>query len=298
MNMISYTSCPCCGSDNIFQKLAARDHTVSKEKFEIWHCSSCTIRFTQNVPDQSSIGKYYQSENYISHTDTRKGLVNSLYHIIRKKTLHQKQRLVEKFTGSTNGNLLDIGAGTGAFSSHMKNSGWNVLGLEPDETTRRRAFELHGISLQSSGELFKLEPASFDAVSMWHVLEHVHALHDYLDKINKILKPYGKAFIAVPNYTSYDAGVYEEYWAAYDVPRHLFHFSPKSMKLLIKKHGMTLERLLPMWYDSFYVSMLSEQYKYGKPDNINAVKNGLLSNLKTAGNHEKCSSVIYVIKKV
>ncbi len=297
MGIINYAYCPCCGSDNMFHKLTAKDHTVSEEKFEVWHCNACSIRFTQNIPDQSSIGRYYQSENYISHTDTKKGLINSIYHIVRKRTLHQKQRLVEKFTGYKNGNLLDLGAGTGAFSSHMKDAGWNVIGLEPDETTRLRAFELHGISLQGTDALFISAPASFEAVSMWHVLEHVHALHDYLEQINRVLKPSGKAFIAVPNYTSFDAEVYKEYWAAYDVPRHLYHFSPRSMKLLIEKHGMKLNLLQPMWYDSFYVSLLSEQYKTGKPGNMHAAKNGLLSNLKAFNNPGKCSSVIYVIGK-
>ncbi len=298
MGIINYASCPCCDSNDITKKLTAKDYTVSKENFEIWHCNACSARFTQDIPDPSSIGKYYQSENYISHTDTKKGLVNSLYHIVRKRTLYQKQRLIEQFSGLKNGSLLDIGAGTGAFASHMKKAGWTVLGLEPDETTRQRAFDLHEISLQSTGELFKLAPQSFDAVSMWHVLEHVHPLHDYLNQINKVLKPSGRAFIAVPNYTSYDAELYKGYWAAYDVPRHLYHFSPGSMKLLIEKHGMQLDRLQPMWYDSFYVSMLSEQYKSEKSNNFRAFINGLRSNITAYSNYEKCSSVIYVVKKV
>jgi SAM-dependent methyltransferase len=297
MSRITYTNCPCCGSPDIASGLTAKDHTVSRESFEIWQCSACTARFTQQVPDQSDIGAYYQSEDYISHSDTKKGLVNSLYHIVRKRTLRQKQQLVEQFTATKKGNLLDIGAGTGAFSAFMQKEGWNVVGLEPDDATRRRATQLHGIHLQSTSELFNLEPASFDAITMWHVLEHVHALHDYTLQVQKLLKPRGKAFIAVPNYTCYDAAVYGEYWAAYDVPRHLYHFSPLSMKLLVENFGMKLEKSLPMWYDSFYVSMLSEQYKSGHSNNARAFINGLLSNMKALGKPEKCSSVIYVIGK-
>jgi SAM-dependent methyltransferase len=296
MDSIIYTNCPSCGSGSVAQKLVAIDYTVSKEQFGIWQCDNCSLRFTQNVPGQSSIGKYYQSENYISHTDTKKGLVNSLYHLIRKRTLHQKQRLIETVTGVKTGNLLDIGAGTGAFCSYMKKAGWNVLGLEPDEMTRNRALELYGISLQAIDHLFE-QDKTYDAVTMWHVLEHVHPLHEYIDQVKKVLKPNGRAFIAVPNYTSYDAAKYKEYWAAYDVPRHLYHFSPASMKWLIEKHGMIVEKIQPMWYDSFYVSMLSEQYKYGRPGNLNAFKNGFLSNLKASGNNEKCSSLIYIIAK-
>lgn len=298
MDRITYIYCPCCGSDDIHEKLSATDYTVSKEQFAIWHCNTCSARFTQNIPDQSLIGKYYQSENYISHTDTKKGLVNSLYHIVRKRTLRHKEQLIKYFTAILKGDLLDIGAGTGAFASHLKNAGWNVVGVEPDEATRRLAFELHDISLQTAEDLFKFPPASFDAVTMWHVLEHVHALHEYLEQINIILKLTGKAFIAVPNYTSYDGELYKEYWAAYDVPRHLYHFSPRAMRLLIEKHGMKVEAIQPMWYDSFYVSLLSEQYKTGEPGNVTAAINGLLSNINAVGNHKKCSSLIYIIRKV
>ena len=295
MDKHKYHDCPCCGSANIKYKLTAIDHTLSGEKFEIWECDACTVRFTQNAPVQSAIGRYYQSENYISHTDTKKGLINSLYHIIRKQTLRQKQQLVEKITGVKQGSLLDIGAGTGAFAAYVKAAGWQVTALEPDELTRQRATELYGISLQNNEQLFSLPPASFDAITLWHVLEHVHALHEYIDQILKVLKPGGKAFIAVPNYTSYDAETYQENWAAYDVPRHLYHFSPLAMKKLMAKHGMKVEKLLPMWYDSFYVSMLSEQYKNGKPANVSAFKSGLLSNLKAGEDYSRCSSVIYVV---
>ncbi|MEO5999816.1 MAG: class I SAM-dependent methyltransferase [Chitinophagaceae bacterium] len=297
MDIITYSHCPCCGSDAIFPKITAKDYTVSGDKFEIWQCQACTARFTQNIPGRQFIGTYYQSENYISHTDTKKGFINSLYHLVRKRTLHQKQKQLEKITGITNGSLLDIGAGTGAFSRYMKNAGWSVLGLEPDEATRQRALELYSISLKSMDELFTLSAESFDAVTMWHVLEHVHSLHEYLNQINIVLKLQGRAFIAVPNYTSYDAVIYREFWAAYDVPRHLYHFSPLSMKLLVEKHAMKLYGVQPMWYDSFYVSMLSQQYKTGVSGNLQAFKNGLLSNLKASSNHEKCSSLIYIIGK-
>ena len=298
MDKINYAHCPSCGSQSISPKITVKDYTVSGEKFEIWQCATCSIRFTQDIPSQSSIGNYYKSENYISHTDTKKGFVNSLYHIIRKRTLRQKQMLVERISGIKKGKLLDIGAGTGAFSGYMKDASWEVLGLEPDEATRQRAFELYGITLQSTDELFKLSPGSFDVVSMWHVLEHVHNLHEYLDLIRSVLKFSGKAFIAVPNYTSYDAELYKEFWAAYDVPRHLYHFSPNSMKLLLENHGMKLDGLQPMWFDSFYVSMLSQRYKNGSPGYLQAFKNGLLSNLKASSHPERCSSLIYIVEKV
>ncbi len=295
--MIHYTGCPICNSNNIQEQLSAKDHTVSQQTFSIWHCNACTARFTQDVPAQDAIGAYYASENYISHSDTKKGIINSLYHLVRKRTLGAKRRLVINTTGIIKGAILDIGCGTGAFLNTMKEAEWSITGLEPDAIARAKAAELYNIHPQEPGKLFELAPASFNAITMWHVLEHVHELHAYIRQIENLLAPTGKAFIAVPNYTSKDADIYKEHWAAYDVPRHLYHFSPQSMETLLGQHGLKLITVKPMWFDSFYVSMLSEQYKNGKGNIIKAVFNGFISNLKAWGNTRKCSSVIYVISK-
>jgi 2-polyprenyl-3-methyl-5-hydroxy-6-metoxy-1,4-benzoquinol methylase len=295
--MIHYTACPICNSNNIQEQLSAKDYTVSQNVFSIWYCNACTARFTQDVPGQDAIGAYYASENYISHSDTKKGIINSLYHLVRKRTLGAKRRLVINATGITKGAILDIGCGTGAFLNTMKEADWNITGLEPDNIARTKAAELYAIHPQEPDKLFELTQASFNAITMWHVLEHVHELHVYINQIEKLLAPAGKVFIAVPNYTSKDADIYKEYWAAYDVPRHLYHFSPQSMETLLAQHGLKLTAVKPMWFDSFYVSMLSEQYKNGKGNIVKAVFNGFMSNLKAWGNTRKCSSVIYVISK-
>jgi 2-polyprenyl-3-methyl-5-hydroxy-6-metoxy-1,4-benzoquinol methylase len=291
--IIHHTACPVCDSADIHPVLVARDYTVSKEIFEIAECRHCTARFTQNIPDADSIGRYYQSENYISHSNTSKGLVNRLYHRVRKITLNQKRSLVESVTGSKNGNLLDVGAGTGLFVDTMRAAGWKVTGLEPDEAARNRAREMK-ILLNDNKDLFHLPAASFDAITLWHVLEHVHDLHGYLQQLKKLLQDNGKLIIAVPNYTSADASAYKEFWAAYDVPRHLYHFSPKAMKLLLNKHGFKLQSTHPQWFDSFYVSLLSEQYRKGKSNFVGGVWNGLRSNVNTLTETNKCSSLIYV----
>jgi len=297
LEIINYTNCPVCGSHNLFPVFEAKDYTVSSRLFALWECKHCSLRFTQDAPAAAFIGQYYQSDNYISHSDTKQGLVNTLYHHVRKRTLTHKQKLIARITGQDKGSLLDIGSGTGAFASHMEKAGWKVMGLEPDEQTRRRAHERYSIQLKPSEELFSISPGSYDAVTMWHVLEHVHDLHGYIHQLQRILKVTGKAFIAVPNYTSYDASVYKQYWAAYDVPRHLYHFSPAAMKMLLTKHQLKLLRTEPMWYDSFYVSMLSEKYKTGAPGYMKAFFSGISSNLRAAVDKEKCSSLIYVIEK-
>jgi len=294
---ITYLNCPVCQATPVKQVLTAKDYTVSGEQFEIWECDRCHLRFTQNIPIADSIGRYYSSSNYISHSNTSKGLVNRLYHLVRKITLRQKKNLLQSATGSSTGALLDIGAGTGAFASYMQSQGWSVSALEPDETARRIARETNGISLLPSDQLFQLAPDSFDAITLWHVLEHVHTLHEYIDRLKALLKQNGKLFIAVPNYTSYDAQHYNNFWAAYDVPRHLYHFSPTSMEKLLTGHGLDLVAIKPMWYDSFYVSLLSEKYKTGNGSLLKGGWTGLLSNIKTIFRKDRCSSLIYIVSR-
>src|SRR5688572_30196031 len=136
-NRVHYSHCPVCSSSSINPLLTVKDYTVSKEEFVIWQCGACTLRFTQDVPDAESIGAYYQSEDYISHTNTSKGLVNQLYQRVRKLTLEQKAKLIQEVTGLTKGSLLDVGCGIGAFVHTMKTKGWQAEGLEPDANTRR-----------------------------------------------------------------------------------------------------------------------------------------------------------------
>ena len=295
---IHYNNCPVCKSENISKFFTAKDFTVSHELFEVWHCAACSFRFTQNIPLAENIGTYYQSSAYVSHSDTQEGLINRLYHRVRNYTLQTKRKLIQQQTGLQQGALLDVGAGTGAFSYTMKLAGWNITGLEPDQTARQNAQSKYQLALRSPEELYQLQADQFDAITMWHVLEHVHDLHGYLENYHRILKSSGRLIIAVPNYTSHDADVYKEYWAAYDVPRHLYHFSPKSMQLLAETKGFTVKAYKPMWFDSFYVSMLSEQYKNGKGNLVAAIWNGLISNIKTIANNKKCSSVIYVLAKL
>lgn len=296
-NKIHYNNCPVCGSASIMQVLEARDYTVSQERFVIWECAECKLRFTQDVPSINDIGAYYQSENYISHSNTSKGIVNALYHRVRKITLRSKQKLITKITGKPHGTLLDVGAGTGAFAAFMIQEGWQVTALEPDLNTIEKAKQLHNITLLPSSELFTLPPAQFDVITLWHVLEHVHDLHGYLRKFHELLKPDGMLVIAVPNYTSGDASNYKESWAAYDVPRHLYHFAPPSITRLLEKHGFIHQQSLPMWFDSFYVSLLSEKYKTGTQNLLSAFVKGIASNLSAVKDNSKASSLIYIAQK-
>lgn len=297
MSLQVYSACPVCSSDAIRKVLVVKDQSVSQEIFEIWECSSCTARFTQKVPHENQISRYYKSDDYISHTDTGKGIINTLYHVIRKRTLANKKRIIEKYTGVRKKRLLDIGAGTGAFAAYMQQLGWQVIAVEPDADTRQRAILKYQLGVSDVDLLWKLEKRSIDVITMWHVLEHVHDLHGYMNQIQELLTDNGKAFIAVPNYTSLDGNYYKEFWAAYDVPRHLYHFSPASINSLLHTHKLLLTGMQPMWYDSMYISMLSEKYKNGRSNFLNALITGTRSNFNALGNREQCSSVIYIIEK-
>lgn len=293
--MKHYTECPVCKSKNFTQTLKAKDHLVSGELFQISECTECHLRFTNPIPDETEISKYYQSQDYISHTNTSQGLINKTYQFVRNITLIGKRNLIQKESEIKTGKILDIGCGTGEFLNTMQKSDWNVFGLEPDEGARKLAGSNYQLQIDSPDKLFEFSENSFDVITMWHVLEHVHRLDDNMKQISKILKPDGILLIAVPNYTSYDADYYHNNWAAYDVPRHLYHFSPRSMRTLLNRFHLKLKKMKRMPFDSFYVSMLSEKYKGGSI--FNAFWSGLWSNSKALFNIEKCSSIIYINHK-
>jgi len=294
-SVVHYTQCPVCSSQQIHPLLTVKDYTVSGEPFVIWQCSHCCLRFTQDVPNENAIGSYYKSPDYVSHTNTNKGLINRAYQKVRAVTLQQKAKLIVQYTGMEKGNILDVGCGVGAFLYTMKEKGWQVTGTEPDAGARMVAKETFGIDALDSAALATLPQHSFQAITLWHVLEHIHQLHEYIDTLKKLLAANGKLFIAVPNYQSLDAAIYGLAWAAYDVPRHLYHFTPKAMEVLMQQHGLQIIAKKPMWFDSFYISLLSSKYRNGRTHWLSATINGLRSNAKALGNVDQCSSVIYII---
>jgi 2-polyprenyl-3-methyl-5-hydroxy-6-metoxy-1,4-benzoquinol methylase len=285
-------SCPVCGSRYLTPVFTVIDHFLTKESFEILECNECQLRFTQDAPSKNSIGRYYSSDNYISHGSDNKKPVDRIYHMVRNRTLAIKRSLVCKATRKKAGRLLDIGAGTGAFVDFMRRSGWDAAGAEPDQKAVANAKAVYGLELMNTESLFALD-RRFDAITMWHVLEHVHDLHEYMQLLKSLKTDDGKIFIAVPNYLSKDAQTYGKWWAAYDVPRHLYHFSPESMRRLTALHGLRVTAVHPMWFDSFYVSMLSQKYRGGSM--LPAIANGMLSNLNALRDRNRASSQIYVV---
>lgn len=292
--MHQYQFCPVCNAEAFRPFINCKDYTVSKETFQIVECNDCGFKFTHPIPNISDLGNYYRSEDYISHSNTKKGLVSQLYHLVRNQTLKQKLKLISTLV--SRGTILDYGCGTGMFLNSCKKDGWNSFGIEPDSGARKIATEMNLNTFANKQELLdELGTNQFNAITLWHVLEHVTDLTETLNLFKSRLDNNGVLVIAVPNYKSHDAQHYNQFWAAYDVPRHLYHFDKSSIENLLARHGFKLQETKPMKFDSFYVSMLSEKYKTGSIRYFKALYRGFVSNLKAraSGNY---SSLIYVFK--
>ena len=275
--------------NNIFFK-KVKDYSVSKEIFELHHNPEYDLLITFPKPSLEKLPSYYESEDYISHTDGKRSLFERMYHMIKNIALKNKVKLIN--AKSQKGKLLDIGAGTGDFLVVAKNDGWDATGIEPSEKAKSIAIN-KGVNFENN--LSDLKDHSFDVITMWHVLEHVPNLEEYILELKRLLKSTGTILIAVPNFKSFDAEYYGRFWAAYDVPRHIWHFSRIAIKKLFAEKEMELVEVLPMKFDSFYVSLLSEKYKTGKMNFIKAFFVGLKSN-KSGNQTNEYSSHIYVIK--
>lgn len=299
MPIITITNCPVCGSDDLKKVFDAVDHFSSGEVFPLFDCAHCGFRFTNNFPSEDTIGRYYDSPEYISHSDSDKGMINRLYHYFRKRMLRKKVDLVAAHASGNPIRLLDIGCGTGYFLQAAKERGWIVSGIEKDKKARERATIRSGLTVSDENGFWKIENSSFDVVTLWHVLEHLENLNETIRKIHEVITPDGIAVLALPNCGSYDAGFYQERWAAYDIPRHLWHFSPKTVEKLVAKYQLEIVKKVRMPLDAFYISLLSEKYKgsnpliqYGRAFGI-----GMIGFLRSLSDLKQSSSIIYIVKK-
>ena len=292
--MFHAKKCIVCEGKNLKRHIESVDFSVSKEVFQIVKCESCNFVFTNPRPFDINLSKYYISDNYISHTDSNKGVFEKIYQIIRKFAIRQKFRLITSYVKT--GEILDIGCGTGDFLNKCKQNNWNTTGIEPSKIAREKAISNYSLNIKESTELNYLE-GEFDIITMWHVLEHVTELNQTIIDLNKILNDNGNLVIAVPNLNSYDASYYQKYWAAYDLPIHLYHFTEETITRVFQKHKFKLVKSKGMVFDSFYVSLLSEEYKSGSKNFIKAMTIGLISNIVAIFTNRGFSSTIYVFEK-
>ena len=284
--------CPVCTSHNINHIITAEDFLITREKFQIYSCDKCGLRFTNPRPNDDQLAGYYDSSEYISHSNESASLVDGLYKIARTFTLRRKRKLIEKL--SLNKRLLDVGCGTGHFIDYCQQHGWQVNGVEPNDIARTQAEDKTKIIIQH--DLSEIVDASYEVITLWHVLEHLSDLEQTMNQLKSLLAPGGVLIIAVPNFDAYEATVFDEYWAAYDVPRHLYHFNRKALAQLSKKHGLKIVRTYPMKLDSFYISLLSNKNKNNSNKYISSFITGLLSNIY-ALKSKNYSSLIYQIEK-
>ena len=285
------STCPICDSTKFQKKSDIKDYSISQEIFGLVTCANCSFVITSPRPEDDRLFEYYKSEDYISHSGTKKGFVNKLYHQFQKLNLRLKFNAISR--NVPRGTWMDYGAGNGAFLNFLKSKNISSEGFEPDEKARTLGAK-KGTKINDSA-LYKINTKEYAAITMWHVLEHVPNLNEIISSHHSNLISNGILTIAVPNYLSYDSCYYKNYWAALDVPRHLWHFSEKDIKALLSKHGFEHIKTKPMPFDSYYVSMLSEKYKNGIL--LRGTVIGMISNIYARLSGYPFSSQIYIFRK-
>ena len=297
MKKLTIKQCPVCGGTSLKPALTCVDRYASGEAFQLYRCSECGFLFTQDFPVEAEIGRYYETPDYISHSDTRKGMMNAVYHWVRSYMLRRKARLVVREAHRSTGSLLDIGTGTGYFPHTMQQKGWQVEAVEKNEGARLFAHEHFGLQVKPEAALQEFPEASFQVITLWHVMEHLEHLKDTWKRLHELLADKGVLIVAVPNCSSYDARKYGADWAAYDVPRHLWHFTPDTLTRLAVQQGFILAAHYPMPFDAFYVSMLTEKQRKRACPFLRGMWTGLLAWCSSLVHKERSSSMIYVFRK-
>lgn len=271
--------------------IEVKDHLVSGESFSVVYDESRGYAFTDS-PKELNLSDYYPNTNYASHKENHQGIKDCLYRGVQSLMLRYKLSIIRKHQAGKR--ILDVGGGIGVFADYVSKKGYISYLTEPNSSARQLA-EKKGI--ESFSSLNQIEKNTiFDTVSLWHVLEHVEDLDESLQKYNSLLRENGLMVIAVPNINSFDAKHYGPYWAALDVPRHQWHFTPLGLKNVLRKNGFSFLKSYPLWFDALYIALLSENYKGSKGAFIKALFIGFFSNFKAFFNGEY-SSKIFVFKK-
>ncbi len=297
MNKLTIEACPLCGGNHFRHFLDCTDHFATGERFSLLECEACGFRFTQDAPVEAEMGRYYDTPAYISHSNTHKGIVNTLYHHVRRYMLGRKARLVRKALHHPTGRILDIGAGTGYFIHTMFEKGWDVEAVEKSEQARQFALDHFHLLIKPDTELTDFKAKEFNVITLWHSMEHIEHLNELWETLYRLLDDKGVLVVAVPNCGSYDAEKYGSHWAAYDTPRHLWHFTVNSMQRFALKHNFILEGHYPMPFDAFYISMMSERYKKHRFAFVRGLFWGAMAWLNARTRRGRSSSVIYVFRK-
>jgi len=294
--MLHHSTCPVCSGSDLRVFHSCTDNLVTGTVFELLRCNTCGFILTQDAPGEEDIARYYESPGYISHSDTRRTMVDKIYQVARNIMLSRKTRMVSRECAINRGEILDVGSGTGHFLYFMKNAGWNVTGIEINQGAREYSERNFGLSVFPPEHLKTFSSSRFDCITLWHVLEHLYDPVNYFGEIRRVLKPGGTVIVALPNSNSYDAGHFEKYWAAWDVPRHLWHFNPLTFKLFAQKSGFKIisETVLP--FDVFYISVLSERAAKKSAGMLTGMMWGMIFWFISLFAKKRASSLAYILR--
>jgi len=292
MHQVTLSHCPICKSSDISQTHTIKDNSISQEVFHLSKCNQCGFLFTNPQPTPDSLWKYYESEDYVSHSKTTKGFINFWYRQVQQLNLSLKFNAIKSH--APRGTWLDYGAGAGDYVKYIRSRDIAIEGFEPSEAARKTAQD-NGVILKETSHLSETPDNSVACISLWHVLEHIPNFTEVIQDLGKLVKQDGILVIAVPNYLSLDGQKYAENWAAYDVPRHLWHFTEKNIKSLANQINFSHVDTSGMIFDSYYVSLLSEKYQNGSK--LSGILNGFKSNLSARKKSTPFSSQIYILKK-
>ena len=274
--------------------ISCKDHCVSGEFFCLYYDSDLQMLITSPAPKESEADRYYKGQVYQPHSHQQRTLFQKTYSLVRRFSIQQKLRKISKFIDN-NKRILDVGAGLGDFVHAADRKGWNCKGVEINSDAVQAANSKGKQFIFPMSYLNQIKAHSLSVITLWHVLEHLPEFELKIQTFKSLLSQEGRLVVAAPNFRSYDAKYFKNCWAAYDPPRHLWHFSQKSISLIFDKFDMEVESVSPMLFDAFYVSLLSTKYQSGKMRILKAFFVALLSNLKAFYTGEY-SSIIYVIK--
>lgn len=291
------SNCPRCGGNSFVPWALVRDHSITHEDFNLVDCTTCGFRSTNPRPTQGDVGRYYQSDTYISHSNATASLQDRLYQLARRWALRRKYKTIRGL--QPHGKVLDVGCGTGELLAYLMGRGYLVQGVEPNLKAREQVIANYGISALPALDLVAAHE-QFQVVTLWHVLEHLPDLRATFKRLFALMADRGLLIIAVPDRGSWDAEHYGVDWAAWDVPRHFSHFRQEDVRVLLREHGFELVSTRRMWMDALYISTLSEGYRGATKSwaLLKGVALGSWSNLQSAVSGRPTSSSMYIARKV
>lgn len=296
MSRIEYTNCIVCGSTDFSEKRSIQDWLVSNETFSLKECHTCSFRFVSDPPAAEDAGAYYETEEYVEHSDNRDGIINRMYHVGRKWMMNYKLKMLKRY--STGTSILDVGSGAGYFLNFMKQNGYQTNGIEISAKAVANCKEKYGIEAFSPSDFMEQTvPGKYDLITMWHVFEHVYQYDEYFKSFENYLTKDGALVIAMPNYYCLEEKHYKNYWNGYDVPRHLWHFTPDTFPRFAADRGFEVVKMHNLPLDPFYNCMISASYKKSPTFLPFTAFVGLLSSIRALFSFQRSSSVVYILRK-